>query len=178
MSEVFIDNIFVAFGALVCQQTVGIPKCAPPLLAYFFCYCYLYFKQGLLKKNEETFVPSLNFTLHYTDDVISLYNSIFGDFIVKERNLRTEERISIFSLWAFHLIEETWQKHLHMGLYISQLIRYSRDCGSYQDFRLQLTTMLLSRDSWWLSWSHLHRDFINRYRISVSQMTMDTFPLS
>jgi hypothetical protein len=101
MSEVFIDNIFVVFGALVFQQTVGIPmdvKCAPPLLAYFFFYCYLYFKQGLLKKNEETFVPSLNFTLHYTDDVISLYNSIFGDFIVKERNLRTEERISIFSL--------------------------------------------------------------------------------
>jgi hypothetical protein len=81
-------------------------------------------------------------------------------------------------LWAFHLMEETWQQHLHMGLYISQLIRYSRDCGSYQDFRLQLTTMLLSRDSWWLSWSNRHHGFINRYRIAVLQMTMDTFHLS
>ena len=57
--------------------------CAPPLLADLFLYCYLDIKQELLRKNEKTFVPSLNFTLHYTDDVISLYNSILGDFIVR-----------------------------------------------------------------------------------------------
>jgi hypothetical protein len=48
-----------------------------------FLYCYLDIKQGLLKKNEKTFVPSLNFTVHYTDDVISLYNSMLCDFIVR-----------------------------------------------------------------------------------------------
>jgi hypothetical protein len=83
MTEVFIDDIFVMFDALVFQQTVGIPmdtKCAP-LLSDLFRYCYLDFKQGILKKNEKTFVPSLNFSIHYTDDVITLYNSMFGDFI-------------------------------------------------------------------------------------------------
>ena len=83
MTEVFIDNIFVMFGTLVFQQIFGIPmdtKCAP-LLSELFRYCYLDFKQGLPKKNERTLLPSLNFSLHYTDDVISLYNSMFGDFI-------------------------------------------------------------------------------------------------
>jgi len=46
--------------------------------------------------------------------------------------------------------------------YISQFIRYSRDCGSYQDFRLQLTTILQSKGSWWLSWSHCLHGIINR----------------
>ena len=56
-------------------------KCAPFLLADLFLYYYSDLKQGLLKKNEKTLVPSFNFTLHYTDDHISQYNSIFGDFI-------------------------------------------------------------------------------------------------
>lgn len=84
MTVVFIDNIFAMFGALFFQQTVGIPmdaKCAPLLLADLFLYYYSDLKQGLLKKNEKTLVPSFNFTLHYTDDHISQYNSIFGDFI-------------------------------------------------------------------------------------------------
>jgi hypothetical protein len=51
------------------------------LLLFLFLYYYLYFKQDLLKKNEKMLVPSFNFTLHYTDDVISLYNSMFGDCI-------------------------------------------------------------------------------------------------
>ena len=53
-------------------------NCAP-FLAELFRYCYLDFKQGLLKKNEKKLVPSLNFSLHYTNDVISLYNYMFGD---------------------------------------------------------------------------------------------------
>ena len=54
------------------------------------------------------------------------------------RFLRTKlydkkEIISIFPLWTFHLHVATFQQHLHME-YISQFIRYSRACGSYQDF--------------------------------------------
>jgi hypothetical protein len=81
-----VTTYLLCFVALFFQQTVGIPMdttCAPPLLADLFLYCYLDIKQELLRKNEKTFVPSLNFTLHYTDDVISLYNSILGDFIVR-----------------------------------------------------------------------------------------------
>jgi hypothetical protein len=81
-----VTTYLLCFVALFYQQTVGIPidsTCAPPLLADLFLYCYLDFKQGLLKKNEKTFVPSLNFMLHYTDDVISIYNSMLGEFIVR-----------------------------------------------------------------------------------------------
>jgi len=86
MTVVFIDNIFVMFGAIVFQLTVGIyvpmdSKCALRLLSDLFLYYYLDLKQGLLKKNEKTLVPPFNFRLHYTDDVISLYNSMFGDVI-------------------------------------------------------------------------------------------------
>ena len=74
------------------------------------------------------------------------------------------------------------------GEYISQLIRYSRDCGTYEDFldkRLLLTRKLLNQ--WFLlvklksSLRKLygqHHDLVDRYGISVSQMTTDMFHLS
>jgi hypothetical protein len=40
-----------------------------------------YFIQGLLKKNEKKLARTFNFTFRYIDDVLSLYNSRFGDFI-------------------------------------------------------------------------------------------------
>jgi hypothetical protein len=74
------------------------------------------------------------------------------------------------------------------GVYISQLIRYSRACGSYQGFLhrgLLLTRKLLNQ--WFLLvklksslrkfYGH-HHDLVDRYRISVSQMTTDMFHLS
>jgi len=56
--------------------------------------------------------------------------------------------ISIFPLWTFHLYVAIFQQHLHNGVYISQMIRYSRACGSYQDFLdrgLLLTKKLLNQ---------------------------------
>ena len=74
------------------------------------------------------------------------------------------------------------------GVYISQLIRYSRACGSYQDFLdrwLLLTRMLLNQ---WVLLVKLksslrmfygcHPDLVDHYGISVSQMTTDMFHLS
>ena len=74
------------------------------------------------------------------------------------------------------------------GVYASQLIRYSRACGSYQDFRdtgLLLTRKLLNqgfllvkvRSSLQMSYGH-HHDLVDRYGIFVSQMTADMFHLS
>ena len=37
--------------------------------------------QGLLKKNEKKLARSFNFTFRYIDDVFSLNNSRFGDFV-------------------------------------------------------------------------------------------------
>ena len=82
--EFLIDSIFVMFGGRVFQQTVGIPmgtNCTP-LLADLFLYSYeADFIQGLLKKNEKKLARSFNFTFRYIDDVLSLNNSRFGDFV-------------------------------------------------------------------------------------------------
>jgi hypothetical protein len=84
MLEFFIDNIFVMLGGRVFQQTVGIPigtNCAP-LLADLFLYSHeADFIQGLLKKKEKKLARSFNFTFRYIDDVLSLNNSRFGDFV-------------------------------------------------------------------------------------------------
>jgi hypothetical protein len=86
MLEFLIDNIFVIFGGRVFQQTVGIPmgtNCAP-LLADLFLYSYeADFIQGLLKINKKKLARSFNFTFRYTDDVLSLNNSRFGDFVYR-----------------------------------------------------------------------------------------------
>jgi hypothetical protein len=86
MLEFLIDNIFVIFGVRVFQQTVGIPmgtNCAP-LLADLFLYSYeADFIQGLLKINEKKLARSFNFTFRYTDDVLSLNNSRFGEFVYR-----------------------------------------------------------------------------------------------
>jgi hypothetical protein len=84
MLEILIDNIFAMFGGRVYQQTVPIPKDtnSAPLLADLFLYSYeANFIQGLLKKNEKKLARFFNFTFRCIDDVLSLSNSIFGDFV-------------------------------------------------------------------------------------------------
>ena len=56
-------------------------NCAP-LLADLFLYSYeADLIQGLLKKNEKKLARSFNFTFRYVNDVLSLNNSRFGDFV-------------------------------------------------------------------------------------------------
>jgi hypothetical protein len=69
------------------------------------------------------------------------------------------------------------------GVYISQLIRYSIACGSYQDFLdrgLLLTRKLLNQ--WFLlvklKFYCRRHDLVDRYGISVSQMTTNMFQLT
>jgi hypothetical protein len=84
MLQSLIDNIVVIFGGRVFQQTNGISmgiNCAS-LLADLFHYLYdADFIQGLLKKNKKKLARSFNFTFCYIDDVLSVYNSRFGDFV-------------------------------------------------------------------------------------------------
>ena len=93
MLELLIDNIFVMFGGRVFQKTVGIPmatNCAP-LLADLFLYSYeADFIQGLLKKNEKKLARSFNFTFRYIDDVLSLNNCRFGDFVDRNYTIELE----------------------------------------------------------------------------------------
>ena len=69
------------------------------------------------------------------------------------------------------------------GVYISQLIHYSRDCAQRSDFldRAQLLTQRLSKQgcvarklkSLLHKFYCRHHDLVERYEISISQMTMD-----
>ena len=69
------------FGERVFQQTVGIPM-GTSCLADLFLYLHeANFIQGLLKKNEKKLARFFNFTFSYIDDVLSLNNSRFGDFV-------------------------------------------------------------------------------------------------
>jgi hypothetical protein len=71
------------------------------------------------------------------------------------------------------------------GVYISQLIRYSRACGSYQDFidrGLLLTRKLLNQGfllvklkSSLRKFYGRHHDLVDRYGISVSQTLSGSF---
>ena len=85
MLDFLIDNIFVEFGGRIFQQTVGIPmgtNCAP-LLADLFLYSYeAEFIQNLLKdKKNKRLAKSFNFTFRYIDDVLSINNPHFSDYV-------------------------------------------------------------------------------------------------
>ena len=90
--------------------------------------------------------------------------------------------ISRLQLTSFHY-QLVW-----IGLYLSQLISYIRACAFYQNFIdkvLQLTIKLLSQgffrerlESSLRKFFGRHHDLVDRYEISISQMTMDIFRLS
>ena len=46
--------------------------------------------EGLLKKNKKKLARSFNFTFLYKDDVISLNNSRFGDFVDRIYSIKLE----------------------------------------------------------------------------------------
>ena len=84
MLEFLIDNIFVSFGETLFQQVVGIPmgtNCAP-LLADLFVYSYeSVFLQKLVKDKKMHEARAFNFTYRYIDDVLSINNSRFAEFL-------------------------------------------------------------------------------------------------
>ena len=217
MLELLIDNIFVIFGGRVFQDsrhTYGY-NCAP-LLADLFLYSYgVDFIQGRLKKNEKKLARTFNFTFRYIIDVHSLKNSRFGDFVdrIYPIELEIEDRYaSYFDLYLEIDSEGRLRTKLYdkrddfnvpivnfpficsnipaapaYGVYISQLIRYSRACGSYQDFLdigLQLIRKILNQGvllvklkSSLRKFYGCHHDLVDRYGISVSQMITDMFYL-
>jgi hypothetical protein len=188
-------------------------NCAP-LLVDLFLYSYeADFIQGLLKKHEKNLARSFNFTFHYIDDVLSLNNSRFGDFVIRINPIELEiPHIQIRLLHALtytskltsegrlrtKLYDKRYVKFPFIcsnipaapthGVYIHQLIRYFRACGSYQDFLesgLLLTRKLLNQWSLLVKFKSSlrkfygrHYDLVDRYDISVSQMTTDMFHLS
>ena len=84
MLEFLVDNIFVVFAGKVFQQTVGIPmgtNCAP-LLADIFLYSYeADFIQSLLSTGKKQLASRFNLTYRYIDDVLSINNQEFENYL-------------------------------------------------------------------------------------------------
>ena len=84
MLEYLIDNIFLEFGGRIFQQTIGIPmgtNCAS-LLADLFLYSYeAEFVQSLLQASKKHLAQQFNFTYRYIDDVLSLKNTKFAEYL-------------------------------------------------------------------------------------------------
>ena len=173
MREFLVDNIFVIFGGKVFQQIVDIPmgtNCAS-LLADIFLYSYeAEFIQSLLSNGKKKLASLFNFTYRYIDDVLSINNPGFENYLGQmypaelEIKDTTESNTSASYLDLLLLIESDGQlrtslydKHddfnfhitnfpflssnIHSlpayGVFISQLIRYARDCSSYECFILR-----------------------------------------
>ena len=84
MLEFLADTIFVVFAGKVFQQIVGIPmgtNCAP-LLSGIFLYSYeAEFIQSLLLTGRKQFASRFNFTYRYIDDVLSINNPDFENYL-------------------------------------------------------------------------------------------------
>jgi hypothetical protein len=146
-----------------------------------FCSYDAEFIQVLLRKNEKKLARSFNFTFRYIDDVLSLNNSRFGDFVDRIYPIEFEiknttdtdrsasyiylhleidsrgrlrrklyDKIDDFNvpIVNFPFICSNFSTAYAYGVYISQMIRYSGACCSYQDFLdrgLLLTWKLLNQ---------------------------------
>ena len=78
MLELLVDNIFVVFEGKVFQQIVGIPmgtNCAP-LLAY-----EAELLQSLLSTVKKKLASQFNFTYRYIDDLLSINNPDFENYL-------------------------------------------------------------------------------------------------
>ena len=162
--------------------------CAP-LLAHLFFYSYeADFIQRLLKKNEKKLARSFIFTYdiislnnsRFGDFVDRIYpieleikdttdterSASYLDLhlgIDSERWLRNklyDKRDDFnFLIVNFPFICSNIPAAPAYGVYISQLIRYSRACGSFQDRGLLLARKILNQGFSWLSSSHHFESF-------------------
>ena len=224
MLDFLIDNIFVEFGGLVFQQTIGITmgtSCAP-LLADFFLYSYeAEFIQGLVQKGEKKLAQSFNFTFRYIDDVLSLNNNRFSDHLhliypseleIKDTTdtdksasyldlfleMTTDGRLNTkiydkrddfnFPIVKFPFLCSNIPAAPAYGVYVSQLIRYSRASSKYVDFveRGILLSQKLLRQGYesiklrssLKKFYGRHHELIGHYDKSVSEIISDILPQS
>jgi hypothetical protein len=79
-----VDNIYAVFGDQVFQQSVGIlmgTNCAP-LLGELFLYSYeAEFVPKLLQDNNKKLAVSFNYIFRYIDDVLSINNHNFHNYV-------------------------------------------------------------------------------------------------
>ena len=165
MLEYLIDNIFVEFCGQIFQQTIGIPMSTNCALANLFLYSYEgKFVQSLLQAGKKHLAQQLNFTYRYIDDVLSLKNTKFAEYLefIYQRELEIKETTETaasyldcylyidkgklstrlyeirndfnFLIINFPFLSSNIPSAPAYGVYVSQFIRYVRTCSNYQDF--------------------------------------------
>ena len=221
MINFLVDNIYVEFGGKIFQQTIGIPmgtNCAP-LLADLFLFSYeAEFVEELVKSGHRDLAKAFNFTFRYIDDVLSLNNKKFIDYVhriypseleIKDTTdsstsaayldifLRRNQQGQLFTklydkrddfnfpIVNFPFMESNIPASPTYGVYMSQLIRYSRACSQYHDFRARcrlltdkLTTQGFERCRLMKIMGKFygrHSDLIGKYSVSLCNMKSDVF---
>ena len=84
MLEFLGDNIFVVFAGKVFQQTVGIPigtNCAPSSRRHLSVFIRSRFHKSLLSTGKKQLASRFNLTYRYIDDVLSINNPEFEDYL-------------------------------------------------------------------------------------------------
>ena len=83
MTDFLIDNIYIKIGSHLFRKCIGIPlgtNCAP-LLVDLFSYSYEVEFLRSMKKPNKNLAKAFNLTSRYTDDLISLNNPRFKQFL-------------------------------------------------------------------------------------------------
>lgn len=195
-------------------------NCAP-LLADLFLHSYeAEFIQNLLKdKKRKHLAKSFNFTFRYIDDVLSLNNPHFCEYLHRiypsELDIKdtTESRRSASYLDLYLEIDKDGRLNTKVydkrddfsfpivnfpflssniptapayGVYISQLVRYSRACSSYDDFArrgMLLTNKLLQQGyeeerlkTTFRKFYGRHHELMDQFGMSMSRVSADLFP--
>ena len=114
---VLVDNIFVVFVGNVFKQIIGIPmatNCAP-LLSDIFLYSHeAEFIQSLLSTGRKRLESQFNFTYRYIDDVLSINNPDFENYLGQMYPLELE-------------IKDTTESDISTS-YLDLLLSTGRDC--------------------------------------------------
>jgi len=176
------------------------------------------FFQELLRKGEKKLAQSFNYTFRFIDDILSLNNNSFSNFLhliypvelVVNDTTDSHNSASYLDLYLEHGINGTLTTTLYdkrddfnfpiinypfldsntpsspaYGVYMSQMIRYSRTCNSYQEFlhrSVLLTRKLPNQGFIETRLRSILKKLFGRYhhltlpyRVSVTTMANDIF---
>ena len=205
-----LDNIFIRFGSKLYRQIVGIPmgtNCAP-LVADLFLFCYERdFMLSLSDNNQTDIIEAFNLTSRYLDDLLNIDNPYFEQMVgqIYPTELQLNKAISsdteapfldlnlsitngivsskIYDKrddFNFPFLDGDVSRSSSYGVYISQLIRFSRVCSNVDDFnnRNLFSTAKLLKQGYryhknrkvFSKFYHRHSELIVKYNIGLKTL--------
>ena len=119
--DFLIDNIYVRFGSPVFQQVIGIPMGtnSAPLLADLFLHTFEYDFMVKTMKHDITKATQFSDTFRYIDNLLSINNVDFGNYISaiyrRNCNLRTLPHHLLKCVILTHISRQAVQTHLSVS---------------------------------------------------------------